>query len=572
MKFLDQDYNVKIWNREHLGDLIACDTETDLVDEWYNTPEISTFQAYGGGNEVYLVRISDLLLFFNTHNKSDFVYQNAPFDIDVLLKAGITKRRIYGWYDNNQIKDTKILYILLHLALEGYTPFNSSLKTLSKKYLGAELDKAGTERITFGQYIGKPVEDISDAHAEYACIDVIATYQVWLALKAEVVNLGLGHSLLSHDIQVKGDLALNHIYKNGIGFDLESRDHWLADKDVQMKLIELRLAQWGYVRGAKGNIRRFEDALTTLGVADKLPRNENGTVSTKEADLLRFNDTPLVRDYIGYSKLEKETGFVRDINSNRVHPKYTTILNTGRTSCKKPNIQQMPSGGNVRNMFIPKKGNVFIDVDYSAIELATLAQVLYNRYGHSTMRDKINEGKDLHTYYASVLHGCDEKDVTKQQRQEAKAANFGFPGGLGIDTFMQFSAGYGLHLESQQALDMKKAWFDAFPEVKKYLGDELGYVVQETGMVRGKTFYCAEKNTPFQGLAAAGLKLAMYELDKAGYIIAAEVHDQILVEAPKEKAAEMQKTMEAIMISAMKQVVPDVKVGVEGQILERWAK
>jgi len=191
------------------------------------------------------------------------------------------------------------------------------------------------------------------------------------------------------------------------------------------------------------------------------------------------------------------------------------------------------------------------------------------------MRDKINEGRDLHTYYASVLHGIDERDVTKQQRQEAKAANFGFPGGLGINTFRQFSAGYGLDLSESQAQAMKDAWFKAFPEVKKYLQDEMGYVVTETGRVRGNTFYCAEKNTPFQGLAADGLKLALYQLDKQGFKIVAEVHDQILIEVPKNvngSAPSYQKMIEKIMIEQMQKVVPDVKIGVEGQILERWCK
>ena len=78
------------------------------------------------------------------------------------------------------------------------------------------------------------------------------------------------------------------------------------------------------------------------------------------------------------------------------------------------------------------------------------------------MLDKINEGEDLHKFYASVMHGCETNQVTKEWRQEAKAANFGFPGGLGTKTFIQFSSGYGLEISESEAMRMKDAWHAAF--------------------------------------------------------------------------------------------------------------
>ena len=79
-------------------------------------------------------------------------------------------------------------------------------------------------------------------------------------------------------------------------------------------------------------------------------------------------------------------------------------------------------------MFKAAPGNKLLITDYSAIELATLAQVCYSTFGYSEMRNRINAGEDLHRYYASIMNNCAIEDVTKQQRQEAKAANFGFPG------------------------------------------------------------------------------------------------------------------------------------------------
>jgi DNA polymerase I-like protein with 3'-5' exonuclease and polymerase domains len=120
---------------------------------------------------------------------------------------------------------------------------------------------------------------------------------------------------------------------------------------------------------------------------------------------------------------------------------------------------------------------------------------------------------------------------------------------------------------------MKNAWFEAFPEMKQYLKEcQEGIVYTLTGRARGDTTYCAVANTPFQGLASDGLKLSLYALFKMGYKIIAEIHDAIMIEVPEKDSEEQQKIIEAVMISEMKRVVPDVKIGVEGKITKRWEK
>ena len=379
-------------------------------------------------------------------------------------------------------------------------------------------------------------------------------------------------TLLSHDIQVKGALALSHIYKNGIGFDLEKRDEWLHNVNLEMEKHANVLASWGWVRGKKGIKDQFERVVDMLGIKDKLPLTDSGVISSKAEDLEPFRKFDFVNSYLTYQTLEKATTFCRDLHVNRVHPRYNLLVNTGRTSCSSPNFQQLPRIGGIREMFIPKKGSKLLITDYSAIELSTLAQVCYNRYGYSEMRDRINAGEDLHRYYASIMNGCTQEEVTKQQRQEAKAANFGFPGGLGIDTFIQFSSGYGLDLTQSQAQEMKNVWFEAFPEMKSYMENEVGHVLTETGRKRGDTTYCAEKNTPFQGLAADGAKLALYNLDKAGFRVVGFVHDEIITEVEESRVEELLKKQEEIMIKSMESVVPDVRISVESTVSDHYTK
>jgi len=573
MIFLDQTYEITIWNMEigKLGRFVAIDTETTMMP-FYMTPDLVTMQAFSGGNNVYYIPEDQIGAFMDCHSDSYLLLQNAPFDMDVLSKKLSSSERVYRSYDNDRVRDIGVLYRLSHLAQHGFVPFKRNLSLLSKIYLGKELVKDET-RENFGQFLGSKISSIPDNYLEYGAIDVIATYKIYFALIGEIRPHDKHNNLLSHDIQVKGDLALLHMHKNGIGFDLSQRDGWLEGVDIEMQKHRDILASWGWVRGRKGIKDVFNDIMVRLGISDKLPKTSTGELSCAGDDLAPYRKYQFVASFLEYQSLEKASGFVRDITTNCVHPRYNLLVNTGRTSCSKPNFQQLPKLGGIREMFVPQdKDNTFIITDYAAIELATLAQVSYNTYGYSIMMDRINEGQDLHKYYASVMNNCEIKDVNKQQRQEAKAANFGFPGGLGVDTFIEFSNGYGLDLTKEKAKEMKDVWFNAFPEMEDYMKNEIGHVFTLTGRKRGNTTFCAEKNTPFQGLAADGAKLALYNLDKAGFKVVGFVHDEIICEVKKSDAEKLLTKQEQIMIDSMKTVVPDVLVGVESNISDYYTK
>jgi DNA polymerase I-like protein with 3'-5' exonuclease and polymerase domains len=119
---------------------------------------------------------------------------------------------------------------------------------------------------------------------------------------------------------------------------------------------------------------------------------------------------------------------------------------------------------------------------------------------------------------------------------------------------------------------MKDAWFDAFPETRDYMRDEQGFVFTLTGRKRGRTTYCAEKNTPFQGLASDGAKIALYNLVRQGFKVVGFCHDEIITEVDKNKAEELLKVQEKIMIDSMNVVVPDVKIGTESMISPHYTK
>lgn len=607
MEFNDKEYSISVWSGERLGDILTVDTETTIAP-FTETPDMVTFQVYGGGSTVYYVPRNKVQLFLNKHYESAFIMHNAPFDVDVIHKH-LNNKCLYDHYDRCLIYDTGVMYRLLGLAVSGQVPFKYSLQFLVAKFLGITIEK-DERRENFSQFIDTDIKDIPKEYLEYGAIDVVATHELYYKLGEYISRHDKYNTMLSQHIQVKGDLALNHIYKNGIGFDIEMRDKWLAEKDHEMKYIAMRLADWGLQRGVPGykeTFRYIVEDLLKLSVPYRYKKllcnkREDGTweyaesgriefkgknlrveegqtchadpsISSQREDLEDYYDTqPFVKDFLDYMETEKATSFVRDIESDIVHPRYSLLKNTGRTSCSKPNFQQLPKKDGVRQMFRAEEGKTFIITDYSAVELATLSQVLFKKFGQSIMRDKINEGIDLHKYYASVMHSIPVSQVTKQQRQEAKAANFGYPGGLGVKTFIQFSKGYGLNLDQQEAQRMKDVWFSAFPETVDYMKNDQGYVFTLTGRKRNNTTYCAEKNTPFQGLAADGAKLAMYELDKAGFKIRGFVHDEIITEVSEDRVEDLLKDQERIMIEGMRTVVPDVRISVESNLSKEYCK
>jgi DNA polymerase-1 len=577
MNFNNKEYSIAVWNGEKLGDLIAFDCETEMITHESIIPELITLQIYDGNDTVYFVEADSIASFFDLHvsTNTKFIAHNAKFDMSVLQRY-IGDERLYSLYDNNQVVDTAILFRLLHLATVGHLNTKYSLDYCVKRMTGIELPKDADIRTTFAQFKGHSPLQIPQGHLEYAAKDAIATMMLYLRLMPEIAAQDQMGTLLSHDIQVKGDWALGCIMRNGIGFDLARKEEWLKEQDETLLNLQRRLANYGWVRGQKGVNQRFEEILKWLDIADKLPRTSSGMISSSRKDLEKFQNVPFIRDYLDFNELEHATNFVRGLDTNRVHSRYNLLLNTGRTSASKPNIQQVPRVGGLREMYIPKHGHVLIDIDYSAIELAGLAQVCLNEVGFSTMGDLINEGKCLHYYTASNVYRKPEDQITKEERQFAKIPNFAFPTNMSPNTFIEYCSGYNVPMTLQQATDLKEAYKQSYPEISEHFwkvprNDATVYTL--TGRARANCTYTAYLNTKFQGLCADGLKLAMYELCKEGFTIVAEIHDQVVIEYPKNGTEESaMKHAEEIMIKAMKQVIPDIRVSTEGQILERWCK
>jgi len=577
MQFLGKTWELGLWSGEKIQNDIAIDTETTLITD-YNIPNLITFQATNfDSGRVFFVKKEDLPRFFNIHQGNRLVFHNAAFDLEVICKAFEDMRMkfpVFDWIESGKVYDTSILYRLFMLAAVGNVPFKYNLALLAKDFLNTELDKDESIRLTFAQYWNNGnvnYDEISQAHLEYASKDAITTLAIFRNLMTRLSQYK-SESDMTHAIQLAGDFTLNRMHLRGIGFDIEERNKLYGDLIQQSRVHAEILATYGWVQGQAGIQERYTWIIKDF-LKLNLPLTESGDISSASEDLEPYSNIPFVSSYLEFQRLRKLIEYIEPLTTDRVHPRYDLLKNTGRTSARGPNIQNPPRVGGIRELFKPKEDHVFLVVDYSFIELCTLAQTTYSKYGFSRLRDIINSGKDPHKAFASEFLGKPESEITKSERQFAKAANFGYPGGLGPDKFIMYAkTTYGVDVTRSEAIKVRESWFTTYPENKMYMDDTSSASWTITGRLRGDADYCSSKNTPFQGLAADGAKLALFYLEKAGFKPVAFVHDEIICEEPKRGHMNRFEEMKRIMTESMQLVVPDVKIGVEGHVMNKWEK
>lgn len=268
--------------------------------------------------------------------------------------------------------------------------------------------------------------------------------------------------------------------------------------------------------------------------------------------------------------------------TSRLHTTFSQdVVPTGRLSSANPNLQNIPirsdSGMLIRGAFVAGEGNVFISADYSQFELRLAAIIT----GEEAMIQAFADDVDIHLQTAAQIHGISTDDVTKQQRSEAKAVNFGIMYGLGAHALSESTG-----MSFAEAKQFIVRYFEIRPKLKAYLDDvrtngaNRGFVETILGrrrptpdmkssnhMVR-EAAYRASINMPIQGSAADIMKLAMLKLEKtlpegANQII--QIHDSVIVECRDDQAEQVAKilvdTMENIYPKLSVRLKADVKVG-----------
>jgi len=319
-----------------------------------------------------------------------------------------------------------------------------------------------------------------------------------------------------------------------------------------------------------------------LGLKAK-KKTKSGYSTSEEVLNSLIDDNPIIEKILEYRGLMKLNstyvdGLIPYINkkTGRIHSYFhQTITATGRISSTNPNLQNIPArdefGKNIKKAFKPEKGYVYIDADYSQVELRVLAHIS----GDENMIKAFNNDEDIHREVASKVFDVPFEEVTKEQRSRAKAVNFGIV--YGITSFGLAKQIGASRKQAQEYIDNyleKYSGIKAFMEESVEMAKQNGYVETLFGRrrnvpeLKSSNFMMREfgkrvaMNTPIQGTAADIMKIAMnnvYKELKAKNIDAKlilQVHDELLIEASEKDAEETKNILKNCMENAMKLKVP----------------
>ena len=302
---------------------------------------------------------------------------------------------------------------------------------------------------------------------------------------------------------------------------------------------------------------------------------------------------PVVQAIMDYRMLTKlkstyADGLQKEIaDDGRIHTTFqNTVTATGRLSSTEPNLQNIPVrtelGSEIRRMFVPRSGWVFVDADYSQIELRVLAHIAHDK----NMQEAFRSGEDFHTVTASQVFGVPVSMVTPLMRRHAKAVNFGIVYGIS-----DFSLAQDIGVSRREAREYIDSYLARFAGVRAYMHDIVetartqGYVetifhrrryIPEIKSSNFNVRSGAERialNTPVQGSAADIIKLAMVRVHDALQAeglqarLVLQVHDELIVECPAFEALRVMQIVTEQMHNAAQLEVPLVA---EAKMGESW--
>lgn len=499
------------------------------------------------------------------------IFQNAKFDLQFLRSEKIS---VSGW-----IFDTMLAAKLLRTS---GGPRSAGLASLARHYLDQALSKEEQKSDFSSQLTIKQLD--------YAAKDA----EILLELRHRLLEgIKKNHLIEVARLEFECVYAVASIEYDGIYLD---REKWLTLRveTEQMKtdaLSELypfigypavQLGLFGDHKPYGSNVNSNKQVLKMLG--------DNGihVENTSKHSLAHHDKNPIVVSLLKYRTASKAlSSFLCSIpdqicnSTGRLHPRYSQIgAWSGRMSCGGPNIQQIPRKQAFRQCFTAPPGRKLVIADYSQIELRVIAQIS----GDRRMIGAYKNGDDLHKLTASLVLQKQIDLIKKQERQAAKAVNFGLVFGMGAAGLKSYAEeNYGVEMSSTDAEMFKKRFFVAYKGVEAWhkelqktkpgssrtLAGRKHTYTKESGM-------SARYNTPVQGSAADILKNALgmlyVKLKDTNTFIVAVVHDEIVLECDEAEAQKTALLLRSIMEEAGSRYLKDVPVVAEASVADSWAE
>lgn len=368
----------------------------------------------------------------------------------------------------------------------------------------------------------------------------------------------------------------------GIGVDVPYFHALGRELEITLKSLEQKIHETAGLAFNVASPKQLGEVLfekLNLPVLKKTSKTKSFSTDNEVLESLREVHplVPLVLDYRMLSKLKGTyvdplPAWV-DPATGRVHARFNqTVAATGRLSSSDPNLQNIPMKGGwgpkIRHGFVAGEGHLFVGADYSQIELRILAHLC----GDASLLRVFERGEDIHTTTAAEVFDVGPMFVTSDMRRQAKAVNFGILYGMG-----PFGLARELGVSQKDAKAFIERYFARFPKVKGYLDGVQAQALETeevtTLLGRRRRFPGIAKaakplqqallrqavNTPVQGSAADLIKKAMVAVEPElppGCRLVLQVHDELIVEAPEDRAEEAGRVLKHAMLTAMELRVP----------------
>ena len=564
--------------------LVAIDTETDNIKPYFSNL-IGISLAWDTGKACYIpikhsninrdfiqleknivINILDPLLKDSAVLK---IGQNIKFDNIVLFSNGFSKM--------NTIDDTMLMSYVLFAGLH-----NHNLDLLCSMYLNFQ-------KIKYKDLVGTGKKEVSfseieiDLATKYSCEDADFTLRLWAKLNKLLIKeklLSVYHNIEKPLIPVISDMEIE-------GVKVDNKNLTNLSKEFEEQIIKLQKNIY-QISGENFNINSTKQLGTVLFENMKLPlkkKNKSGGFSTNSEVLEQLSEegfeiAKLILKWREVNKLKSTytDSLVLNINkkTNRIHTTFQMAgAQTGRLSSTDPNLQNIPikteNGRKIRKSFVAEKGHVLICFDYSQIELRLLSQIA----NIASLKNAFLNKEDIHSLTASQILNIPVEQVTKEQRRNAKAINFGIIYGLSA-----FGLAKQIGVSRTDAKKYIEEYFKMYPGIKEYM-DSVKLDLEKNGYVKTlfgrkiniKDFnsknpmlrnYAQRQaiNAPIQGTAADIIKRAMIKLHKqknkvefSNTKLLLQVHDELIFETSESKLENIKYLISNIMITAHEPLV-----------------
>ncbi len=556
------------------AEVLAIDCETTGLDPL--TDSIRLIQIAAPNHPVVLIDLPAIpksdrqLLKKLLCNSAVKIAHNAKFDWQFLTLAGLQP--------SGKFFDTQLAYKVLTAGLKT----SSSLQNIVKKLLHLQLDKT--------QQISDWCKPLTKVQLHYAAVDAAILLDLYPILLKKLKQAKL---LKIARLEFQCMPVVAQMELNGMLFDL-SRWQILGAKleaektDALSQLKQLRIAS-----SQMSLLPELTDAVN--------PNSPQQVLAALQAIGIKINSTnqsklvslaaqyPIIQALLDYRRLSKIIGtFTEKLpqhihpKTGRIHPNYYQLgAKSGRFSCRKPPLQNIPRDEAARSCFIAAPGYKIIKADYSQIELRIMARLS----GDTKMCQVYRQGADLHRLTASLVTGKHINEVTEEDRRLAKAINFGLIFGMGAAKLQIYAqVKYGVAMTLEQAKAFSKRFFEAYPGIARWHENiKRKYIqgIKESRTLANRRRRWVNKprlselfNHPVQGLNADINKLAMVKLSTTLANFRTKLicvrHDEIVLECPETEVEQVSNILHNCMVAAAQKFLSPIPVVLDIKTSNSW--